>query len=91
VDSATFFLYSGDSLFSSGFGAFPVALTVVMVCLDRGEDVLGGATRPALALRVVRPFWSSPSADEGASKARMRDCDGDRVGKLMTCSRKCVE
>jgi hypothetical protein len=89
VANATFFLYSGESLFSSCFGAC-VVLPGVMGGLERGEEV-GGAMKPFF-LRLEKPWWCGPSVlEERASDVRFRECEGDRVGKLMTCSRKCVE
>lgn len=61
-----------------------MVVAFVMGCLERGEAVTAVDID-----RYVLPFWRAPF--ECASGGRIRDCGGDLKGKLMTCSRKCVE
>jgi hypothetical protein len=95
---ACFFLYSGESLLSSGFGAWLFIKAAPGVAAGFRGDAVLGLDRETRALGDRAEFW--PFAAGGRSVlCRGRDPDvglsrasgDDREGKLMTCSRNGAE
>lgn len=87
---ACFFLYSGESLLSSGLGGCPGAPGVVAGFPGAFAVGLDSEFRPGGERANCGPFWRFVLM-RGRDWGRSRVSGAERAGKLMTCSRKGTE
>src|SRR5690242_12158723 len=88
---ACFFLYSGESLLSSGFGGCPGAPGVVAGLTGAFAVGLDSEVRPAVGERAACGPFCRFVLMRGSDWGRSRVSGAERAGKLMTCSRKGTE